>query len=92
MPGESTRTSMPCSTRWSAGPIPESISSFGKSIAPADTITSRRASIRVVRPKALSVMSTPTARRSPSTFSTAIFLAHDPVRTVRLGRSRFGCR
>ncbi len=34
---------MPNSRRCSPGPIPDSISSFGVSIAPALTITSRRA-------------------------------------------------
>ena len=42
-PGESTRTGMPISRRCSAGPMPESINSFGVSMAPAVTITSRRA-------------------------------------------------
>ncbi|CAO0833986.1 hypothetical protein SMICM17S_12697 [Streptomyces microflavus] len=42
-PGESTRTSTPVSRRWPAGPIPESISSLGESIAPQATTTSRRA-------------------------------------------------
>ena len=42
-PGESTRTSMPISRRWAVGPIPDSINSFGVSMAPAVRITSRRA-------------------------------------------------
>lgn len=42
-PGESTRTSTPQSRRSPAGPMPDSISSFGESMAPQLTMTSRRA-------------------------------------------------
>ena len=42
-PGESTRTGTPISRRWPAGPMPDSINSFGVSMAPAQRTTSRRA-------------------------------------------------
>jgi hypothetical protein len=42
-PGASTRTSIPTSARCSAGPIPDSMSSLGESMAPADRTTSCRA-------------------------------------------------
>ena len=88
-PGESTRTSMPTSRRWSAGPMPESISSLGESIAPAERITSRRACMIEERSKALSMYSTPVARCSSSKSTR---MTCRPVRTCRFSRSMFGCR
>ena len=88
-PGESTRTSTPTSARCSAGPMPESMSSLGVSIAPAETTTSRRAEMVCALPNALSVTSTPVARRSSSN-STRLTCV--PVRIVRFSRSCAGCR
>jgi hypothetical protein len=42
-PGLSASTSMPISIRWSAGPMPDSISSCGLLIAPPDRMTSASA-------------------------------------------------
>src|SRR5699024_3304308 len=88
-PGASMRTSTPVSCRCSAGPIPESINSFGVSIAPADTMTSPLAINVAVRSYALSKYSTPRARLSPSN---KIRATQRPVRSDRFIRSIIGCR
>ena len=74
---------MPTSARWSAGPIPDSISIRGEPIAPDERITSDAAAIRLP-----SISSTPMARP----FSTTIRFTCAPVRTVRFDRPRFGAR
>ena len=74
---------MPTSARWSAGPIPDSISIRGEPIAPDERITSEAAVTRLP-----SISSTPVARP----FSTTIRFTWAPVRTVRFGRWRFGAR
>ena len=73
----------PTSARWSAGPMPESISIRGEPIAPEERMTSAAAVIRLP-----SISSTPVARP----FSTTMRFTCAPVRTVRFGRSRFGAR
>ncbi|CAM5504730.1 hypothetical protein SBADM41S_00778 [Streptomyces badius] len=88
-PGESTRTSTPDSRRCPACLIPDSISSFGESIAPQETITSRRARTVPLCTVSGSRYSTP-VHRSPSNSSR---FAWSPVRTSRLGRfPSTGCR
>ncbi len=88
-PGESTRTSTPVSRRCPAGPMPDSISSLGESIAPQETITSRRARTVPLWTVSGSRYSTP-EHRSPSKSSR---FAWSPVRTSRFGREpRTGCR
>ena len=81
-PAESTTTSTPTPRSCAAGPMPESISSLGESIAPHDTITSRRARTVRVWARFGSRYSAPTHRRPSSTS----FLARTPVRTSRFGR------
>ncbi len=92
--GESTRTSTPVSRRCPAGPTPESISSFGESMAPHATTVSRRALTVRVRIRSGAWYSTPVHRRSPSPSpSRTSRLAWSPVRTSRFGRlPRTGCR
>ena len=85
-PGRSQATSIPCSARCAAGPIPESISSCGELKAPPQSTTSRAASSLTVSPSRMP--STPTAR--PSCSSTRV--TWTPVSTDRFGRSALGCR
>src|SRR5699024_7246061 len=88
-PGAPMRTSTPVSCRCSAGPIPESINSFGVSIAPADTMTSRLAINVTVLSNVLSKYSTPSARL----FSlNKIRVTQWSVRIDRFLRSIIGCR
>ncbi|MCO5557596.1 hypothetical protein L7F22_011162 [Adiantum nelumboides] len=81
-PGRSERTSMPNSRRCYPGPMPESISSFGVSIAPAARITSRSA-VTVSRPGPIPRWySTPVALVP----SNSTWEAQQSVRTSRFGR------
>jgi len=63
-PGQVVATSTPTSVRWSAGPMPESMSSFGASAVLAATITSRAARTTVGRPSRITVtpVHTPSSR------------------------------
>src|SRR5699024_2469296 len=88
-PGASMRTSTPVSCRCSAGPIPESINSFGVAIAPAETMTSRLAINGAVRSNALTKYSTPRARVFSSN---KIRVTQGSVRIDRFLRSIIGCR
>ncbi len=85
-PGRSWTTSTPTERRWSAGPMPESISSCGELTAPPESTTSRVARAACTDPPRR--YSTPVARP----FSTSTRVVRAPVRTVRLGRDSAGCR
>ncbi|MNT89437.1 hypothetical protein D3C72_2301620 [compost metagenome] len=76
---------MPMSFRWAAGPIPESISSFGELNEEAERMTSRLAVMVSTTP--LRSISTPTARP----FSMTILRAK-PLTSVTLPRFSAGFR
>ena len=77
---------MPNSASCAPGPMPESIRSFGDSMAPAQTITSCWHDAKAFAPPL--TYSTPVQRR-PSKRSR---VACASVRRVRLGRPRAGAR
>jgi hypothetical protein len=79
-------TGIPCRVSSSTGPIPESISSFGLPIAPAQTIISRSAAMNRGSPATRTEM--PVAAPSRTT----IFSTIARVSTVRFGRPPAGRR
>ncbi len=85
-PGESTTGAMPCSLRWSAGPMPDSIRRCGELNTPPARITSRAARSSCVRPSLR--YSIPTAR-VPSIITR---VASAPVISVTFGRASAGRR
>jgi hypothetical protein len=85
-PGLSASTSMPISIRWSAGPMPDSISSCGLLTAPPDKMTSAPACSLATSPCRRYV--TPVAW-PPSTMT---LVTRASVSTVRFGRDMAGCR
>ena len=81
--GRSAIAVMPCSVRWSAGPTPESISSWADPTKPAERMTSLPA--RTMRPlPSLSMTATPIARP----FSITILVTITSVCSSRVGTSR----
>ena len=77
-------TSMSSAPRWSAAPMPDSISSCGVPMLPADRMTSLRARTICAPPSV--AMDTPIARW----FSTTTFSAWAPVLMVRFLRDFAG--